>query len=96
MNMSVENIDNNSDKHLLPDVVIVKRISNQSKNLKNGFQVSPRKYPAKEVVWASIWYVLVEIPLWLMSSGIITFIIALVIMSSSPTVVLFNPALVQK
>jgi len=52
--MSVENIDNNSDKHLLPDVVIVKRISNQSKNLKNGFQVSPRKYPAKEVVWASI------------------------------------------
>jgi hypothetical protein len=27
MNMSVENIDNNSDKHLLPDAVIVKRIS---------------------------------------------------------------------
>ncbi|MGC2307515.1 MAG: hypothetical protein WA461_03870 [Nitrososphaeraceae archaeon] len=47
--MSVENIDNNSDKHLLPDGVIVKCISkkNKSKNLKNGFQVSPRKYPAK-------------------------------------------------
>ena len=49
MNMSVENIDNNSDKHLLPDAVIVKRISkkNEIKESENGFQVSPRKYPAK-------------------------------------------------
>ena len=31
MNMSVENIDNNSDKHLLPDPVIVKRISKKNK-----------------------------------------------------------------
>ena len=31
MNMSVENIDNNSDKHLLPDAVIVKRISKKNK-----------------------------------------------------------------
>jgi len=27
--MSEENIDNNSDKHFLPDTVIVKRIANQ-------------------------------------------------------------------
>ena len=29
--MSVENIDNNSDKHLLPDAVIVKCISKKNK-----------------------------------------------------------------
>ena len=31
MNMSEENIDNNSDKHLLPVTVIVKRIAKKNK-----------------------------------------------------------------
>jgi hypothetical protein len=53
--MSKENIDNNTDKRLQPVTVIVKLLRRiRSKNLKNGSQVSPRKYPDEMGVWGLI------------------------------------------
>jgi len=49
--MSEKSIDNKSDMHLIPVTVIVKRIAKRtkSKNLKSGFQVSPRIFEVSQI-----------------------------------------------
>jgi hypothetical protein len=101
MNMSVENIDNNCDKHLLPDTVIVKRISkkNKIKESEEWFSGISKEVSRQggsmgiDLVCFSGDSSLTDVIGFRFG---LTFIFALIIMSSSPTVVLFNPALVEK